>query len=240
MFSWLPAEVLSSPATFYAFRALLLAGIALWFWQKWLPWSCWMTVLGFTGVWSMHVENTYNAAHIFHVPNNLLVIQALWVTFHSGEIRTCVRENRYWTTPLMPRWVVLAGIAYIGIFHTAAGLTKLLYSGPAWASGTSLQLWTHLWGHPWAPSTQMILGSRTYTAALQTATLVIETTAVLAIIPHLRVAVGMALLGFYTGVLLTFDYGFHFNALFTVVYLLPVEWWVRRYWARASIHDSPS
>jgi hypothetical protein len=31
---------------------------------------------------------------------------------------------------------------------------------------------------------------------------------------------------FYAGVLATFDYGFQFNALFTVLYLLPCERWI--------------
>jgi len=228
VFSWLPAEVLASAWIFYLFRGLLIAGSVLWLLQRLLPWSCWMTVLGFTGVWAMHVENTYNAAHIFHVANNLLVIQALWVTFEVGEIRASLKAGSYWQTPLYPRWVFLAGVAYIGIFHSAAGLTKLLYSGPAWASGTSLQLWTYLWGHPWAPSTHLILSSRTFTACLQAATLVIESAAVLAIIPRLRMPIGVLLLGFYAGVLLTFDYGFHFNALFTALYLLPFERWLNR------------
>ena len=35
-------------------------------------------------------------------------------------------------------------------------------------------------------------------------------------------------LGFYAGVLLTFDYGFHFNALFTALYLLPIEPWITK------------
>lgn len=223
---WLPSEVLAHPATFYLFRGMLVAGCVLWGLQRWLPWSCWLTVLGFTGVWSLHVENTYNAAHIFHMANNLLVIQALWVTFEAPAIRASLQAGTYWTTPLVPRWVVLAGIAYIGIFHTAAGLTKLMYCGPGWACGTSLQLWTHLWGHSWAPSTKLILGSRSFTAYMQAATLVIETAGILALIPQLRTLIGLALVGFYTGVLLTFDYGFHFNALFTALYLLPCERWL--------------
>jgi hypothetical protein len=36
----------------------------------------------------------------------------------------------------------------------------------------------------------------------------------------------LALVGFYVGVLATFDYGFQLNALLTTLYLLPVEAWL--------------
>jgi len=226
--SWLPHGWIVSPAALWISRAAVAVGGILWACNRGLPWSCWLTTTGFTALWSIHVETTYNTAHIFNLPNMLLVIQSLWITFEAPEIRAALRAGRYYQTPLLPRWVMLTGIAYIGLFHTAAGLTKLVYSGPGWANGISLQLWTHLWGHSWAPSTWLILSSRTFTQILQAATLVIETAGVLAVIPRLRMWIGLALLGFYAGVLLTFDYGFHFNALFTALYLLPVEPWMTR------------
>src|SRR5262245_36626721 len=66
---WLPDAVLDSPVIFWLLRVTLIIGIALWITNRWLPWSCWLTVIGFTGLWSMHVENTYNTAHIFHMAN---------------------------------------------------------------------------------------------------------------------------------------------------------------------------
>jgi hypothetical protein len=207
-------------------------GIVLWAFNRWLPWSCWLTVVGFTGVWSLHVETTYNTAHIFHMANMLLVIQALWITGDASLIKQRLADRTYWRTPLVPRWVSLASIAYIGIFHSAAGISKLFFSGPYWASGTSLQLWTFLWGYPWSPTTRMILGSRSFTRTLQTLTLVVESTAVLAVFPRLRPWVGLGLLGFYAGVLATFDYGFQFNAILTAVYFMPVEPWLTRWQQR--------
>jgi hypothetical protein len=68
-----------------------------------------------------------------------------------------------------------------------------------------------------------VLGSRSFTQALQVLTLVVETAGVLAIFPRLRVWIGLALLAFYGGVLLTFDYGFQLNAILTALYLLPFE-----------------
>lgn len=229
VFSWLPEYVLRSPISFWAVRGALLTGVILWAAQRFLPWSCWLTTIAFTAMWSLKVENVHNTAHIFNVANMLLVVQSLWITFHAAEIRAALKRGDYYASPLLPRWVVLLGVAYLGLFHTAAGLTKLWFVGPCWANGISLQLWTHLWGHSWAPSTWLILSSRSYTAALQAATLVIETAGVLAVYRPWRTWIGLGLLGFYAGVLLTFDYGFHFNALLTAFYLLPVEGWLIRH-----------
>jgi hypothetical protein len=142
------------------------------------------------------------------------------------EIKHSLADGTYWRTRLVPRWLSLASIAYIGLFHTAAGLSKLWFSGPGWASGTSLQIWTYLWGYSWSPTTHWIVSSRTFTQWLQAATLVIETAGVLALVPRLRSWIGLGLLGFYAGVLATFDYGFELNALFTAMYFLPVERWI--------------
>jgi len=223
LLSWLPDAVIRSQLIWLVFRLLLIAGVTLWYFQRWLPWSCWVVVLAFTGLWSLHVETTYNTAHIFNMANMLLVMQAIWITADAPLIRQRLQRGTFWQEPLVPRWVSLVSIAYIGIFHTAAGLSKLSFSGPSWADGTSLQLWTYLWGRPWSPTTQLILSSRTLTQCLQALTLSIETAGVLAIFPRLRPWIGWGLVAFYSGVLATFDYGFQFNALFTALYFLPCE-----------------
>jgi hypothetical protein len=226
LLAWCPDGFVRSSWTWGTFRLLLIGGIVLWARQRLLPWSCWLVVVGFTGLWSLHVETTYNTAHIFHMANTLLVIQALWITGDAALIRQRLLERTYWSLPLVPRWVSLTSIAYIGIFHTAAGLSKLWFSGPAWANGTGLQLWTFLWGRPWSPTTRLILGSRPLAQALQLLTLVVETAGILALFPRLRPWIGLALLAFYSGVLATFDYGFQFNAWLTALYFLPIESWL--------------
>jgi hypothetical protein len=220
---WLPTSLVRSDWTWNSLRALLITGIALWLLQRCLPWSCWLVVIGFTGLWSLHVETTHNTAHIFNMANMLLVIQAIWITADAPLIQQQRRDGTYGRHPLVPRWLSLASIAYIGLFHTAAGLSKLTFSGPGWANGISLQLWTYLWGWSWSPTTQLILSSRSFTQALQVGTLIIETAGILAIFPGLRTWIGWGLLAFYAGVLATFDYGFHFNAFFTALYFLPCE-----------------
>jgi len=228
LLSWLPDAAVQSALVWLAFRAALVAGTVLWLAQRWLPWSCWLTVVGFTGYWSLHVETTHNTAHIFNVTNVLLVLQAIWITADRRLIAERLAAGTLNELPLVPRWVSLASIAYLGIFHTAAGLSKLAFSGGDWANGTALQLWTYLWGHSWSPTTWLILSSRELAAALQVATLVVETAGVLAVFPRLRTWIGLGLLAFYGGVLATFDYGFHFNALLTGLYFLPCEQLVTR------------
>src|SRR5262245_46002507 len=223
LLAWLPDVIVASRWVWLALRGLLLTGCLLWSLNRLLPWSCWVTVFAFTALWSLHVETTYNTAHIVNMVKMLLVIQAIWITADAPLIRRRLKRGDFWTQPLVPRWVSLASIAYIGIFHTAAGLSKLAYSGPAWANGTSLQIWTYLWGRPWSPTTQMILSSRTLAQALQTGTLVVETAGVLAIVPRLRPWIGLGFVAFYVGVLATFDYGFQFNAILTALYFLPCE-----------------
>src|SRR5205085_3894762 len=134
LLSWLPDAIIRSELSWLACRLLLVAGIWLWFLQRWFPWSCWLVVVAFTGLWSLHVETTYNTAHIFNMANMLLVIQAIWITVDAPLIKQRQRDGTFWNSPLVPRWVSLASIAYIGIFHTAAGLSKLSFSGPGWAN----------------------------------------------------------------------------------------------------------
>jgi hypothetical protein len=182
----------------------------------------------------MHDENTTNTSHIFHMANMLLALQPIWITSDAAKIKHALASGTYWQSRLLPRWLSLAAIAYIGLFHTAAGLSKLWLSGPGWASGTSLQIWTYLWGYSWSPTTHWIVGSRSLTQILQAATLVLETAGIVALVPRLRPWIGLGLLGFYAGVLVTFDYGFEFNALFTALYLLPVERWITT-WAEKRV-----
>lgn len=238
--SWLPHEWLVSTELMLVCRVLLFASALFWLLQMGLPWSSWSTVVLYTIVWSLKVENTYNTAHILHMANMLLVVAAIWVTFYHREIRAAVDAGTYFRTPLVPCWITLTAIAYVGIFHTAAGLSKLLFSGMGWANGVSLQLWAHAFGYDWSPAVQWIVARRDLTMFLQAATLVVETVGVLAVFPRLRTWVGLAIIGFYGGVLISFPYGFFFNAILTAILLLPVEsviTWLRRRNAAPQTHE---
>ncbi len=229
VFSWLPPEILAASAPFFLFRLLLIAGTIGWVLHRGLPWTPWLTVSGFIGLWSMHIENTWAGAHIFHASAMLLVLHALWVTFYFREIQSAVRAHNFWRSALYPRWVFVAGLVYLGLFHTYAGLAKFAFSGLDWANGESLQLWAHMDGYRWSPATQLLLNSRTAAMLLQWLTLVAETGAVLAVpFRWPRILFGLLLVGFYCGVMLTFPYGFAFNLVLTALYFLPVEEWLRR------------
>lgn len=227
IFSWLPVAILDAPLTFHFFRAILVAGGICWAFQRGLLWSPWLTVIGFLGLWSLHVENTWAGAHIFHASAMLLVLHAVWVALDRKEISAAVERGDYFQTNLYPRWVFLLGLFYLGLFHTYAGLSKFMTSGTDWANGHSLQLWAHMDGYRWSPTTQLLLNSRTAATVLQWATLIAETGAVF-VLPWrwLRILFGLLLVGFYCGVILTFPYGFEFNLLLTAAYFLPVKEWL--------------
>jgi hypothetical protein len=53
------------------------------------------------------------------------------------------------------------------------------------------------------------------------------------------VFIGIMLVSFYAGVLLTFDYGFHFNLVLTALYYLPFDAWFSRPAAEASVSQEP-
>jgi hypothetical protein len=225
--AWLPASVLSSHELFYAFRAALIVGATLWLFQLALPWSCWLTTLGFTGLWSMHMENTTNGAHIFNATNQLLVVQSLWYTFFARDIRAAIAQRRFWTTPLYPNWAFWLGLFYLGLFHTFAGLAKVVESGLDWPNGVSLQLWAYWDGRPGSWLREIMIRCRPLVVGLQWLTLIFETAGIVGLFSRqLRPWIGLMLVSFYLGVVLTFDYGFHLNLLLTALFYFPFDAWL--------------
>jgi hypothetical protein len=61
---------------------------------------------------------------------------------------------------------------------------------------------------------------------MQWLTLVFETAGILGVFSRrLRPWIGLMLVSFYFGVVLTFDYGFHMNLALTALYFLPFDRW---------------
>jgi hypothetical protein len=224
-FAWLPASLLASPTFFTGVRVVLLVSAALWAARVAIPYSCWTTVVAFTLMWSLRMENLTNGAHIFNVTNWLLIIHAMWFHFRHREIRSAVAESRFWNARIYPRWVFWLCIFYLGWFHSLAGFTKIATSGFGWGNGVSLQLWTELFGWEPSPFGKVLLWDVRLTALMQTGALVIECFSIVCIFNRwFRYAIGFALFGFYLGVLTTFiDFGFHFNAILVAWFLLPVD-----------------
>lgn len=227
---WLPEAILRNPWTHHACRLALVVSALSWLVGVGLPWSAWSTAISFTLVWALRMENVANGAHIFHATTWLLWIHAAWMHFVQREWKAARQAGRLRQTRLYPRWVFLLSVFALGVFHTWAGLTKMLESGLDWGDGLSLQLWVYLWGYPASPFTQLILSHRLIAAAMQTGAMFIEALSFLTWFGKWpRLILGVAILGFYTGVLGTFvDYGFHFNWILVAWLLLPVEAWFRK------------
>lgn len=225
IFSWLPVSVLANPLFFAAVRTVLFISCILWAARIAIPISCWVTVFASTLLWSLRMENLTNGAHIFNVTNWLLIVHAMWFHFRHREIKTAIRESRFWTTPLYPRWVFWLCVFYLGWFHSLAGFTKIATSGIGWGNGVSLQLWTQLFGWEPSPFGKLLLWDVRLTAVMQTGAMLIECASIFCIFNRwFRYAIGLALFGFYLGVLTTFvDFGFHFNAILVACFLLPVD-----------------
>ncbi|QEG20679.1 hypothetical protein [Mariniblastus fucicola] len=225
IFSWLPDAVVRSPELFFAVRVVLLGSAIAWALRISIPYSCWLTVAAFTMSWALRMENLTNGAHIFNVTNWLLIIHAMWFHFRHREIHSALVAGKFWQTKLYPRWVFWLCIFYLGWFHTLAGLSKICASGFDWGDGVSLQLWTELFGWDSSPFGKLLRWDVRLTAWMQTGALIIECLSILCIFNRwFRYAIGLALFGFYLGVLTTFiDFGFHFNAILVAYFLLPVD-----------------
>jgi hypothetical protein len=222
--SVLPEEWLAQPALWLAVRGVLVAAAVLWGCQLLVPWSCWLTVAAFLTFWSLHLETVSSGAHIMNISGMLLVVHALWYHFYRRDIAAARAEGRFWSTPLYPRWAFWLSLFYIGLYHSWGGVSKLRYSGLEWANGVSLQLWVHLWGLPYSVSRAVILSHRLLAQFFQGAALFFETFSLPSIfIPRLRVLVGLGMAGFYLSVIEAFNYGFHYNLVFTVLFFLPCE-----------------
>ena len=224
IFSWVPGVVLRSISVMNLVRLWLLASALLWMFHRYVPWTCWSTVISFTFLWSLRMENVANGAHIFNVTNMLLIVHAMWYQFYGSKIVGGIADPKKHSTDNYPYWVFFLSIFFLGWFHTLAGMTKVLESGIGWGNGTSLQLWVHMFGWRQSPFAQLILYDKTLASILQTGALLIELGSILCIMnTWLRYIVGVLLLSFYVGVLGTFvDFGFHFNAILVAWFLLPV------------------
>jgi hypothetical protein len=225
--AFLPAPVRHSERTIAVFAYAFYVSAALWALQLGIPWTPWGATVAFTGVMAVHFENMNWLTHATHAENMLLILYAMWYTAYGREIREALRAGRFWTTPLYPRWVFTAGVAYLCIFYTNAGLNKLIVSGPSWANGTPLQLWAAAMGNARSIAGSLIVSHRAVAAGLQIVTLVAETSAVFAIVfPRLRVLFGLALIAFHLGSMRLFGYRFEANAVILALLLFPLDRWI--------------
>lgn len=232
--SWLPAEILFDVRLQQVFGGAYFLGGLLWIAGRLVPWSGWLTALSFTAVVALYLESSNQCTHVAHMTAMLLWLYALWYHLYRREIRAALAAGRFLATPLYPHWVHAASVFYVGLFYGFSGLGKLTHSGPGWANGTSLQLWTVLFGDPHSSFSRMILSSRRLAAMLQWVTLIGETGGFVAIFSRtLRPFIGLLLIGFHIGQVAVFGWGFHANAAVIALVFLPFDTWVpalvRRY-----------
>jgi hypothetical protein len=231
--SFLPDAVLLDRRVFAACGLLFAAGAPLWAARRCLPWSAWLATLSFTLVVALYLESSSQATHVAHLTNTLLIVYLMWYQFYDADIRTALREGRFWRTALYPRWAHALSVFAVGLFYGLSGLAKWSQSGLGWPNGTSLQLWATLWGDPESFGTRLILSSRPLAAGLQWATLIGETGGLVAILStRLRPLVGLLLIGFHAGSIGVFGWGFHANVAILALVFLPCSTWVPRLVAR--------
>jgi hypothetical protein len=221
----LPPTVMQSPLLFDLLRGLFAVASLAWLARRLLPASAWMATLSFLGAVSMAIESSPYTEHHHHTVTALLAINAVWFTVERQRLRAA--GSQLLRRAVEPGWMAFAGLYYLVITHTLAGLTKLRHAGLGWASGTSLQLWLHeelvARGRTPGAVAALILGDRRLAAGLQVATLVLETLAVLACLgDRLRRTIGVGLLLLHLGIEHLFGFEFH-GTLVAVVLLMIVR-----------------
>jgi hypothetical protein len=231
--SFLPDAVLLDRRPQIVCGVIFVVSAVAWLAQRWLPLSAWLTALSFTAVVALYVENASQLTHVAHLTNVMLLLYALWYHTCRHDIAAALREHRFWRTPLYPRWVYSCSVFAVGSFYGTSGLMKWLTSGPGWANGVSMQLWTRIWGNSSSFWTQLVLEDRRIAVALQWAALVGETAGFVAIVSRtLRPWIGLLLIAFHIGQIVLFGWGFHANLLILALVFLPFYDWVPRWVAQ--------
>ncbi|MFK7991623.1 MAG: hypothetical protein AB8I08_36740 [Sandaracinaceae bacterium] len=230
---WVPDSVVATHAVFDVAVVLYLICAAGWFLNVLVPWCSWGAAIAFTVLGALAVENLPGGGHAFNATNMLLWVHAFWVHRRRAEIRSALREERYWTTRLYPQWVFWVSLAYLVLFHAAAGFTKLAFSGLSWPDGVTLQLWAFERGRATLPRlpianpfSAVLIHHHWVARVAGVSVLALEVGSVSALFSsRLRWVVGVGLLGFYGINFLTFDFGAMFlpNACLTALFFLPVS-----------------
>jgi hypothetical protein len=207
----------------------------LWFVRRLVPWSGLISALAFTAVLGLNFERENELTHSSHLLAQMLWLYAVWYAALAGDIRTSA--GRLWSLPPYPRWVTTLSAATVGWFYTLAGLSKLGYSGLAWANGLSLQLWIARWGTD-SPVSHWLQSNREAAQGLQAASLALELLALpLALWPRTRWLIGAGLLGLHTGISMVYPGHFFWaNMAIIVLTLLPV-WRFVGTWATSGEPD---
>ena len=155
----------------------------------------------FTGLWSLHVETTYNTAHIFNMANMLLVIQAIWITADAPLIKQRL-QGRHVLASAARAAVGFAGIDRLHWHLSYGGGTFEAHFQRARAGPMAFRCsFGRISGAGRGRQRRRLIleqprRSRRFCNCF---TLVLETAGVLAIFPRLRPWIGAGLTAFYAG-----------------------------------------
>jgi uncharacterized membrane protein YphA (DoxX/SURF4 family) len=115
----------------------------------------------------------------------MIAIASLY-TFRRREISRALREHRFWETAFYREWVHVLILVFMGILYSYSGIMKIAYGGWDAGNGLKLQLIFDALA-PNGPLTWPIVQYRPLATLLMTATVIIETGALPALlIPRLR------------------------------------------------------
>ncbi len=199
--SRVPQEELRDPLVVYGFQVVVVLASVFWL-LNWLsPWSCWVVVASFAGLSALRIENSTELCHSYWLLWMLLVVHALWYSFYSSPVRS---NGPVGTNQNYPAWVYFLCVLVLAWFHTLSGVGKWMAADPDWANGwkwadgVSLQMWLQMYGNPDSRLVRFLLQEVDVARVVQQAILVIELTAILAVLtPTLRRFVGVALVVYY-------------------------------------------
>lgn len=236
VFSFLSDRILFWRPAQWGFAALFAVNGLLWVLRRGVPYTGWLTAIGFTGTIALYVENHVDLTHTSHVTCMFLWLYAMWYDVEGDAVRRTTTEGAFWDAPLYPQWTFTLGLFYLGLFYGMSGWMKFFTSGPGWANGVSMQLWAEMWGDRSSPLTWLILQHRWASQAMQALTLAAECAAPLAIVSRrARVVLGLLLISFHIGAISVFRWGFHANAVLIGLHFFPVREWLE---SRSSVKQA--
>jgi uncharacterized membrane protein YphA (DoxX/SURF4 family) len=198
----------------YVYRGLgLITSVScmMWLLKVMLPYSSILGTLSFGLLTSQSMSLAYSYLHeTLPAVACLLVICACYV-FRRQQIAASLREGVFWSQSIYPKWPTFLICVYMGVSYTYSGLTKLVMGGEDAFSGLTLQL---LFGRTedLPLLAQPIVNSRLVATAVMTATVILETGALPALlVPCLRKWWCLGLVGMHLSVLFAMNIPFKVN-----------------------------
>lgn len=202
-----------------------------------------LLVAGFAGLWRGAYLTALVAMHGLHAAH-----EVLGKVSHASHLAAmallgfALAALLFRERPARGRFAVGFTLFFLGLGYTLAGLSKLVGTGPVWADGLHLWMWTqekHVdliakhGAHTFNPLQQLVLSSRAMATAVLAFGWIVELTAWLVWWRRFRTAVLLVIAGMHVGILLSMGIAFHESTgLCLVLALGPL---LERYAARSAL-----